>query len=100
HTRFSRDWSSDVCSSDLIVLLKALEEAAEIAVELGSFPPDLDKLRGDEDEVLARLREASASEAAKLEACEAELAAVLRALDGNEIGRASCRESVEILGLS
>src|SRR5690606_39801537 len=28
HTRFSRDWSSDVCSSDLFLYLPPAEEAA------------------------------------------------------------------------
>src|SRR5690606_40006153 len=37
HTRFSRDWSSDVCSSDLYPLYKdVLEEA-----HLQTFAPDL-----------------------------------------------------------
>src|SRR6266511_4528651 len=29
HTRFSRDWSSDVCSSDLRAALEALDDARE-----------------------------------------------------------------------
>src|SRR5690606_39756138 len=38
HTRFSRDWSSDVCSSDLLIRaashIKALEEAQATSREL------------------------------------------------------------------
>src|SRR5690606_39693925 len=33
HTRFSRDWSSDVCSSDL-------DEVAVYDPNIGQFPPD------------------------------------------------------------
>src|SRR5690606_29191431 len=34
HTRFSRDWSSDVCSSDLAELVGALAEALGLLVEV------------------------------------------------------------------
>src|SRR5690606_39481963 len=36
HTRFSRDWSSDVCSSDLAQAVKDLEEAAQRTSGAGS----------------------------------------------------------------
>src|SRR5690606_40745736 len=32
HTRFSRDWSSDVCSSDLIAFLNMLDDRVELWV--------------------------------------------------------------------
>src|SRR5690606_40402517 len=34
HTRFSRDWSSDVCSSDLLILVPACDGDMKQAVEL------------------------------------------------------------------
>src|SRR5690606_40774077 len=34
HTRFSRDWSSDVCSSDLIAPLGTVPESADIGADL------------------------------------------------------------------
>src|SRR5690606_40487010 len=67
HTRFSRDWSSDVCSSDL-----ALAVAVERGVDV------LDAV------VLAALAPAPHDEGRRAE------------LGGEEIGRASCRERVEI----
>src|SRR5690606_39988809 len=33
HTRFSRDWSSDVCSSDLVLISCQLCEPCKIAVD-------------------------------------------------------------------
>src|SRR5690606_39439003 len=50
HTRFSRDWSSDVCSSDLVLLDVALGlsvEAVEGAVE--GVGVDDDGVEGDLD---------------------------------------------------
>src|SRR5690606_39555562 len=39
HTRFSRDWSSDVCSSDLEAGVAAVEEATGVrAIPGGSHP--------------------------------------------------------------
>src|SRR5690606_40656066 len=61
HTRFSRDWSSDVCSSDLLAVLNTADQlreslagAAEIAEQiggtklgrLGSMLGDTSALRG------------------------------------------------------
>src|SRR3712207_3873313 len=40
HTRYWRDWSSDVCSSDLVDLLRA-EEPPVVTLDLG-LPPDPD----------------------------------------------------------
>src|SRR5690606_41126810 len=34
HTRFSRDWSSDVCSSDLLVEMRAFHRGLELDVLL------------------------------------------------------------------
>src|SRR5207302_7157070 len=77
HTRFSRDWSSDVCSSDL-------EEVA------------LHVMHADQGTV-ARVRERFAVHDADQQ--RAHEARSLR--DGDrvdEIGRASCRERVEVWG--
>src|SRR5690606_40266862 len=42
HTRFSRDWSSDVCSSDLLddlhVSVERRNEALVVSARLGSVP--------------------------------------------------------------
>src|SRR5690606_16786540 len=39
HTRFSRDWSSDVCSSDLLILMNvAQSHFPDVAWLLGRFP--------------------------------------------------------------
>src|SRR5690606_39688493 len=37
HTRFSRDWSSDVCSSDLVASFAYSITTVEQALELGFF---------------------------------------------------------------
>src|SRR5690606_40536254 len=94
HTSFSRDWSSDVCSSDLEVMSArspdiALDEAALLIA--ARLRPDLDII-----EWLAAL-DMLAGE------CPTPTAmGVARFLfdiehfvgDRNEIGRASCREGV------
>src|SRR5690606_39732368 len=69
HTRFSRDWSSDVCSSDLT------QNAAQTAHELSpqSYP----------------IRACSAIRLATGSAC--------RSRQPFQIGRASCRERVSVL---
>src|SRR5690606_40520438 len=87
HTRFSRDWSSDVCSSDLLEVPKLAEMGAEL-VEAGglaerietSFEPS-GRLRDDASGTLASLRDRVRSLHQRI---KSEL----------EIGRASCRESV------
>src|SRR5690606_23566992 len=37
HTRFSRDWSSDVCSSDLYLIIDQTEAMTTIDVNTGSY---------------------------------------------------------------
>src|SRR5690606_39986548 len=90
HTRFSRDWSSDVCSSDLELVTRLWE-------------------REQTDGDLAAVIDALSDHAAGSFAAMLPFAAVV--LDGpharvavrgevtvqvTEIGRASCRERVEI----
>src|SRR5688572_32550565 len=70
HTRFDCDWSSDVCSSDLVRLL------AQHIRSLGGSPPRSSGAWG----AFARTIESAAA-----------------ILGRKEIGRASCRERVEIL---
>src|SRR5690606_39637691 len=90
HTRFSRDWSSDVCSSDLRVLdaaerhLGAGHDAArigEVLVEAGLVP--------DEARFLHRLAEVEAGDGRGLVAPDT---GQRRADAVLEIGRASGRE--------
>src|SRR5256885_10788672 len=76
HTRLQGDWSSDVCSSDLV---DALADGLRIGVTL--YDPDVIVLGGG----LAEAREALFTP----------LAAALRArltFQTMQIGRASCRE--------
>src|SRR5690606_39502777 len=89
HTIFSRDWSSDVCSSDLDHLL---DEGAVHLVDQASRL----KARTDLVEGAARLLGRGQSE---LDAADLGLVLDLAGyqLDGHlEIGRASCRERVQV----
>src|SRR5690606_40710709 len=97
HTRFSRDWSSDVCSSDLdiiphrgpVVATLSADEVRELYVVRGA----LEALAGEgfarnaTDEQVARLREA-------LEYLRQPEASA----STEKIGRASCRERGERAG--
>src|SRR5690606_40079644 len=82
HTRFSRDWSSDVCSSDLEQAWQA--GATEICMQGGIDP----SLPGSAYFDLAR--------EIKRRAPGIHLHAFSPMEVINEIGRASCRERVEI----
>src|SRR5690606_39951187 len=80
HTRFSRDWSSDVCSSDLQVKddgeVARIEAAARIAdAALEAVLPQLDT---------------GPTEAAFAAALDGEMRA------RGEIGRAACRERLTV----
>src|SRR5690606_39893272 len=82
HTSFSRDWSSDVCSSDLLFTTKErfllLQEDTLFGGKKLFGLPDQVKAAGDADQILAGDRAA-----------------------GNaQIGRASCRERVWISGVA
>src|SRR5207253_6775718 len=89
HTRWPRDWSSDVCSSDLVdqieMRVDLLEAAGEVRVDLAHAVRRRVALQDDDPEPPA--------------VQPAELA--LHLVDAGarpEIGRASCRERVEIAG--
>src|SRR5205807_3673218 len=84
HTRLQGDWSSDVCSSDLMPA-KLLE--GDAALVTGSA-------RG----IGRGIAEALAAEGARVLGADLEGAELRCDLSTLEIGRASCRERVEILG--
>src|SRR5690606_39865098 len=86
HTRFSRDWSSDVCSSDLmsvaiLVLAQDLAGAGvDVHVPLAAIPVD------DLD-----LVDVAQKATVELEVRDLAAEFLFELLD-DEIGRASCRE--------
>src|SRR5439155_4648079 len=98
HTRWPRDWSSDVCSSDLSLarfplaqLPTPIEELKSLSRELGG--PEL-LIKRDDQTGLAL----GGNKTRKLEFL------VAQALEQGantlvKIGRASCRERVEIAGV-
>src|SRR5690606_39734145 len=84
HTRFSRDWSSDVCSSDLGAPLRHFPSLAALltAVAADGFR----RLVAEIDGHLARAEAAAAAEGRRLDPRT------------RQIGRASCRERGESKG--
>src|SRR5690606_40615232 len=84
HTRFSRDWSSDVCSSDLAD---------------GAFEGDFEQLLGFDREFHGQLAEDLLAEAVDDHRDRVLLAdAAAAAIEHLEIGRASGRERAELCG--
>src|SRR5699024_11734595 len=85
HTRSKRDWSSDVCSSDL-----------------WEDPPESEKLSSDETEFAARWKTldkhvvSTTLAATQLGADRTRLLRELCLADIRKIGRASCSERVQI----
>src|SRR5439155_2964324 len=97
HTRWPRDWSSDVCSSDLVRAFPT-ERILELARRMlpGSARQLENPLRrkgADGQVVVAR-----PAEAAQIRAPADDLHEEARSELGVEIGRASGRERVEISG--
>src|SRR5690606_40349525 len=80
HTRFSRDWSSDVCSSDL-----AVEDIAAAEARPRAWVQDLQR------RTVRTLRELLADELPAGQSADTAAASARP-----EIGRASCRERVWI----
>src|SRR5690606_40364083 len=87
HTRFSRDWSSDVCSSDLVTV--GVDGATASG---GVFAARATAGAVVSVDVLAVLAAALASGVA------AQDAVAVAPVGFDEIGRASCRERVEMWG--
>src|SRR5206468_6779253 len=90
HTRSDRDWSSDVCSSDLIAQdylskndLEGAEGEANKAIAYNSSNDDAYVVRG----LVSYIRALQAKKTMEVDNC-------LTGVDA-EIGRASCRERVE-----
>src|SRR5690606_40231029 len=84
HTRFSRDWSSDVCSSDLDGRDAEYAIARGFDVHPSDGSPNMARLAGERlgfDVPVLRFSELEAVEAFDAVWCQ--------------IGRASCRERVE-----
>src|SRR5690606_39381294 len=79
HTRFSRDWSSDVCSSDLLELRHDLVQRGVADHDQGRVARLHPALVEGEQVVAVERRDRGLGAAA-------------------EIGRASCRERVEVEG--
>src|SRR5690606_39468476 len=81
HTRFSRDWSSDVCSSDLL-----REWVAEQTLEMVRVDQS-EGLLGRDEKIIAMAKDAAALAQDLEDRADAA---------GQEIGRASCREGVQM----
>src|SRR5690606_41146290 len=96
HTRFSRDWSSDVCSSDLQRLVSVLARSALLGERLAAHPLLLDELLD------VRVSGNLPGRDALIAACDAALAqedpeaALLALNETRQIGRASCRERGQV----
>src|SRR5690606_39920952 len=88
HTTFLRDWSSDVCSSDLGFGTEKIEE------ELAIFLPEAKIARMDLD--TTRAKKAYHQIITSFQEKEIDILVgtqmVTKGLDFEEIGRASCRE--------
>src|SRR5690606_40764244 len=91
HTRFSRDWSSDVCSSDLSgigLFSEYMNLSGSGAGGLGDLDERDDDDRSDSESVLGEF-ECLADEIFRT-------GGIQPSSSTNEIGRASCREREEI----
>src|SRR5690606_40755165 len=90
HTRFSRDWSSDVCSSDLKSL--SLKDAeGKVATVILQLADDIGKIKQGTVEIE---RLPYQHDLANMAGTSRET--ISRTLHTFEIGRASCRERVYI----
>src|SRR5690625_3732715 len=92
HTRWPRDWSSDVCSSDLEKILKNVEVVVEEEVDLEKINVGCTVLvHDDEFDEEIEFKIVGSTEANSLQGKISNESPV-----GQEIGRASCRERVEL----
>src|SRR5207247_3093062 len=91
HTRSTRDWSSDVCSSDLVVLTNP-----HIG-NYGTTPHDAEATRPYIEGLVTREFSPISSNWRSTEVADEYLerngVPVISDIDTREIGRASCRES-------
>src|SRR5207302_6903748 len=99
HTRFSRDWSSDVCSSDLWNACGDLFATfAAQAFHVGPWGSGA-RMKLVVNLVLGLNRAVLAEGLALARSCGLDPAAALEILRA-EIGRASCRERAQIAGVA
>src|SRR5690606_40090943 len=86
HTRFSRDWSSDVCSSDLVPTKRLMKDCALFEEQRAHIKSEYAKFIEEVSEkpflasFLVWVKEVAYREG--------------EAIEGAKIGRASCRDSV------
>src|SRR5690606_40095624 len=98
HTRFSRDWSSDVCSSDLNTVndedieLYTDEARSEVLLTWRNIRQQTVKREGVDNKSLADF-------IAPKESGVADYIGMFAVTGGLEIGRASCRERVRCSGV-
>src|SRR5690606_39585371 len=96
HTRFSRDWSSDVCSSDLRAGAKEESSQEQYGVSFGG------PIIRDVAHFFIAYEAKEISTPRTLEIgrgfSPSDLPPALREAYGTEIGRASCRERVAVAG--
>src|SRR5690606_40827431 len=93
HTKISRDWSSDVCSSDLIANTDKPEEVVD--EQIASQGTSSDEAKDVPDTTYVRTYQEMDRD---LTLVEAEVGGVVRLNNiffETEIGRASCRERVK-----
>src|SRR5690606_40258378 len=88
HTRFSRDWSSDVCSSDLLLDLDRLDGRADGALLLGELAGAVVARGGVVSHQMSRNLVSFAF--CTMNCLRSSTTSPMRV----EIGRASCRERV------
>src|SRR5207249_6297479 len=90
HTRAKRDWSSDVCSSDLLFDRSCLGHPGKYSYCIGENEPDSPWLPLHVERGCA-----AGTSAVTAFACEGPRQ-VRNGVSQTQIGRASCRERVEI----
>src|SRR5690606_39294801 len=90
HTRFSRDWSSDMCSSDLHITIIAATEGMQFDRVDPGLIENMYRIMIDPHITIAELPEVRGVAGGILGEFHRERYAT------SEIGRASCRETVQV----
>src|SRR5690606_40151195 len=93
HTRFSRDWSSDVCSSDLVYNSDVADSVLIRNLYLEKYPSVITYDIGQSG---CELTEGTITRQQYLDCIRNPLLEFINGENGGQIGRASCRERVEI----